>query len=67
MNCPHCSHALDLKLIPEELFQSENGRRRSIRRKTFSGGPGGTRTWGKHNPTAKNCRCKKCNTRREAA
>jgi hypothetical protein len=46
--------------IPDDVFQSEYGRRNNARRATKSGG----KIWGHHNPESPRCRCVKCNTAR---
>ena len=48
--------------IPDDVFQSEVGRRNSLRRKVKSGGS----VWGHHNPESPRCRCAKCNRKRAA-
>ena len=50
----------DMTSIPDDVFQSEYGRRNNARRATKSGG----KIWGHHNPESPRCRCVKCNTAR---
>jgi len=48
--------------IPDDVFQSEYGRRNNLRRTTKSGG----KVWSRHNPDSPRCRCAKCNRARAA-
>jgi hypothetical protein len=54
------SDKIDPATIPDEVIASENARRNARKRKSYSGGV----VWAKHNPQAKNCRCKRCIARR---
>jgi hypothetical protein len=50
----------DMTSIPDEVFQSEYGRRNNLRIKNRSGG----KVWAHHNPDSPRCRCAKCNRKR---
>src|SRR5262245_12091848 len=50
----------DMTSIPEDVFKSEDRRRKSMMRKTFSGGV----VWGEHNPDTPRCRCAACTSKR---
>ena len=60
MKCPKCRTKIDLKMIPEQEFSSEHGRRVRAKVKNPSGGV----VWGHHNAAVNNCRCVDCNAAR---
>ena len=51
---------IDPATIPDQVIASEHGKRNARKRQSYTGGD----VWAKHNPTVKNCRCKRCNARR---
>ena len=51
---------IDPSTIPDTVIVSENARRNTRKRKSYTGGV----EWIKHNPTVSYCRCKRCNASR---
>jgi hypothetical protein len=54
---------LDLSTISDEALWAEIGKRRGLRRKSYSGG----KVWKAHNPDTLRCRCAACTAKRADA